>query len=166
MIRYNTQERIKVSLFSGTTPVTGLVPTDFKGSRVQICKADGTTSFVNLVLNTNLKEVDSTNSPGLYEIVLSTSDTNQVGPLSISLVPSTNAFDTKYVSEFVEPVLTVSQFTAVNNVSKYLLNKSVIDQNGRLIVYESDGTTIAYQFYLKDLQQKPSVFSIYSKEPV
>ena len=93
MLRLNTSERIKVVLkdINGNFK-TGLVVADFLNSRVQITKGDGSTSFINLVLNTNLFEVDTTNSPGLYEILLSTTDTNTLGQLTVSVQPATSAF--------------------------------------------------------------------------
>jgi len=91
MLRLNTSERIKIAMkdIYGNFK-TGLVAADFLNSRVQIVKGDGTTSLVSLALNTNLFEVDSTNSPGLYEILLSTINTNTLGQFSLTAVPATS----------------------------------------------------------------------------
>ena len=114
MLRLNTSERIKVVLKDiNDNFKTGLVAADFLNSRVQITKGDGSTSFINLVLNTNLFEVDTTNSPGLYEILLSTTDTNTLGQLTVSIQPSTSAF----LALFHNMVVQVNLSTIDTNVS-------------------------------------------------
>ena len=43
MLRYNTAERIKVTLITSLgAPKTGLIATDFKASSVYLYKSDGT----------------------------------------------------------------------------------------------------------------------------
>ena len=64
MLRYNTAERIKVTLITSLgAPKTGLIATDFKASSVYLYKSDGTKTTIALTLGVNLFEADSTEAP-------------------------------------------------------------------------------------------------------
>lgn len=110
MLRLSTSERIKVILIDSLgAPKTGLVAADFKASSVYLYKATGVKTTIALTLGVNLFETDSTDAPGVYEIVLTTTHTNTLGPLAISIQPAAAAFVATYFTETVED--------AVSNIS-------------------------------------------------
>ncbi len=118
MLRLNTAERVKIAMKdSNGNFKTGLVATDFLNSRIQITKGDGTTSLITLVLNTNLFEIDSTNSPGIYDFLLSTANTNTLGQFAIAIVPASSAFVELIYLDSVEtdPTTIDSDITNVYN---------------------------------------------------
>lgn len=110
MLRLSTSERIKVILIDSLgAPKTGLVAADFKASSVYLYKSTGVKTTIALTLGVNLFETDSTDAPGVYEIVLTTTHTNTLGPLAISIQPVAAAFVATYFTETVED--------AVSNIS-------------------------------------------------
>lgn len=95
-LRKSTQERVPVLLYDAAgAAATSITPSDINGGNVQLKKGDGTT--VSLALTTggptpNWIQVDSTNSPGLYEIVLPNTHTDVLGIMTWSLQPAAAAF--------------------------------------------------------------------------
>lgn len=103
MLRYNTAERIKVTLITSLgAPKTGLIATDFKASSVYLYKSDGTKTTIALTLGVNLFEADSTDAPGVYDILLTSTHTNTLGTICISIQPAAAAFVAIYFTETVE----------------------------------------------------------------
>lgn len=107
MLRLNTSERIKIILIDSLgSPKTGLVATDFKSSSVYLYKSTGVKTTIALILGVNLFEADSTDAPGVYEIVLTTTHTDTLGTLVISIQPAVSAFIASYFTETVEETVT------------------------------------------------------------
>lgn len=103
MLRLNTSERIKFILIDSLgAPKTGLVAASFKASSVYLYKADGTKTTIALTLGVNLFETDSTDGPGIYEVILTTTHTNTLGPLAVSIQPAAADFVATYITETVE----------------------------------------------------------------
>jgi len=107
MLRLNTSERIKIILIDSLgSPKTGLVATDFKSSSVYLYKSTGVKTTIALILGVNLFEADSTDAPGVYDILLTTTHTNTLGALVISVQPAASAFVASYFTETVEETVT------------------------------------------------------------
>ncbi len=105
MLRLNTAERIKVVLKDAFgIPVTGLVEIDFTASSVYLYKADGTKTTIALTLGVNFFEADSTDAPGLYEILLTNTHTNTLGPITISIQPAVGLFASVYFQDVVDGI--------------------------------------------------------------
>lgn len=108
MLRVNTAERIKVLLRDSLgTLVTGLVAADFSASSVYVYKSDGSKTTVALTLGINLFEADAVDAPGLYEVILSATETDTLGILTVSIQPAAALFVSTYVTEVVEDLSTL-----------------------------------------------------------
>lgn len=133
MLRLSTSERIKVILIDSLgAPKTGLVAADFKASSVYLYKSTGVKTTIALTLGVNLFETDSTDAPGVYEIVLTTTHTNTLGPLAISIQPAAAAFVATYFTETVED--------AVSNISTLIGTPVVSVSTDIASVYSRLGT--------------------------
>jgi hypothetical protein len=106
-LRQSTSERVFVVLLDPITGnrAAGITAADHNMSRCQLTKSDGTTSFVALVDGTTWIEVDGTESPGLYQLVLSTVDTNTLGQVAWTCRPAAAAFLVVSGSDTVTSVL-------------------------------------------------------------
>lgn len=105
MLRLNTAERIKVVLKDALgVPVTGLVAIDFKASSVYLYKADGSKTTIALTLGVNLFEADATDGPGIYEILLTSTHTNTLGPITVSIQPALALFVATYFQDVVDGI--------------------------------------------------------------
>lgn len=105
MLRLNTAERIKVVLKDALgVPVTGLVAIDFKASSVYLYKADGSKTTIALTLGVNLFEADATDGPGIYEILLTSTHTNTLGPIAVSIQPALALFVATYFQDVVDGI--------------------------------------------------------------
>lgn len=105
MLRLNTAERIKVVLKDALgVPVTGLVAIDFKASSVYLYKADGSKTTIALTLGVNLFEADATDGPGIYEILLTSTHTNTLGPITVSVQPALALFVATYFQDVVDGI--------------------------------------------------------------
>lgn len=93
-----------VALDAAGVGKTGLVAADFLGGNYTAIKADGTKTDVALVLNTNLFEVDATKAPGLYQLLIASTENNVVGQIAWSLQPAAALFT---------PVIGSAEVTAV-----------------------------------------------------
>ena len=65
-------------------------------------KSDGTKTTIALTLGVNLFEADSTDAPGVYDILLTSTHTNTLGTICISIQPAAAAFVATYFTETVE----------------------------------------------------------------
>ena len=105
MLRLNTAERIKVVLKDALgVPVTGLVAIDFKASSVYLYKSDGSKTTIALTLGVNLFEADATDGPGIYEILLTSTHTNTLGPITVSIQPALALFVATYFQDVVDGI--------------------------------------------------------------
>lgn len=105
MLRLNTAERIKVVLKDALgVPVTGLVAIDFKASSVYLYKSDGSKTTIALTLGVNLFEADATDGPGIYEILLTNTHTNTLGPIAVSIQPALALFVATYFQDVVDGI--------------------------------------------------------------
>lgn len=131
MLRYNTAERIKVTLIDSLgAPKTGLVAANFKASSVYLYKADGTKTTVALTFGVNLFEVDSTDAPGVYDILLTSTDTNTLGMIEISIQPAAAAFVATYFTETVED--TVSSISTLIGTPVVSVSRDIASSYSRL----------------------------------
>ncbi len=71
---------------------TGKLPADVLGAVATVVKSDGTTTDVALVNASNWFEVHATKAPGLYHILLSTTNLNTIGPTQLAVLPAGTAF--------------------------------------------------------------------------
>lgn len=85
--------------------VTGVVAADHAGGRCQVVKSDGTKLFLTLIDAATWFECDSVESPGLYQILLSPSDTDVLGQVAWSCRPSAAKFIEVSGSDTVSSVL-------------------------------------------------------------
>jgi hypothetical protein len=93
MIIQNTSSRLPIKLISSTgSNATGILPSDIKNNSIQIIKNDGSTSLISLTVGVNWFEIDSTQSPGLYHVLIPAGSTNLLGNLQYSVYPSATAF--------------------------------------------------------------------------
>ena len=105
MLRLNTAERIKVVLKDALgVPVTGLVAIDFKASSVYLYKSDGSKTTIALTLGVNLFEADATDGPGIYEVLLTSTHTNTLGPITVSIQPALALFVATYFQDVVDGI--------------------------------------------------------------
>lgn len=93
MIIQNTSARLPVKLITSTgTNATGIVVANIKNGVVQVIKEDGTTATYALTLGVNWFEVDSTQSPGLYQVIIPSGATNVLGQLVYTIYASAAGF--------------------------------------------------------------------------
>ena len=93
MIRQSTQTRLPVRLLTPAgANATGILPGAVLNGNAQTIKSDGNKSTIALINNTNWFEVDSVQSPGLYHLQVSATDTNTIGNLQYTIYPSGAAF--------------------------------------------------------------------------
>lgn len=103
MIIQSQAVRVPVKLVTALgADATGIVVADIKNGRCQVIKSTGVTVNIALVLNTNFFEIDSTNSPGLYHILIPNTATDVVGPLQYSIYPNATAFLSSNYTETVQ----------------------------------------------------------------
>jgi hypothetical protein len=104
--RQSTGTRIPVRLVDSTgAPVVGIAPSDVLSTRAFVVKGDGTTTTVTLITNTTWFEIDQTDAPGLYHVLLGGGGSLGVlGPTQMSIQPAATAFvgivDTFLVEEY------------------------------------------------------------------
>jgi hypothetical protein len=92
MIIQSTQVRVPFRLIkSDGTAATGILAADMLNGVIGVIKADGSTTTITPVLNTNFWEIGAQN-PGLYHIQLTTGMTNILGPIQYSIYPTATAF--------------------------------------------------------------------------
>lgn len=93
MIVQSQSARVPVKL---VTPLgddaNGIVPANIKNTVAQIIKADGSTQTISLIANTNWFEIDSTQSKGLYHLLVPNTATDQLGTLLYTVYPAGTQF--------------------------------------------------------------------------
>ena len=120
MFRLNTIESLTFILRDSVgAPVTGALAADFKGGNLFLYKADNTKVSIALTLGTNFYEVDATDSPGLYSIVIPASSLSQLGTVTFSIQPAAAVF----VSQVIEK--TVSNIPDVKSKTDLICTASV-----------------------------------------
>jgi hypothetical protein len=101
MILQSTTVRLPVKLQTSTgTAATGIVVGDVLNSIAQIIKSDGTTASIT-ISGTTWYEISSTQSPGLYHLVVPGSALNLLGPVQYTIYPSATAFNEFVGTEIV-----------------------------------------------------------------
>ncbi len=106
-LRQGLSERVFVVLLDPITGTrkTGVQAAHHAGGRCQVTKSDGTKTFLTLIDNTTWFEVDSVESPGLYQILLSSGNTNTIGQVAWTCRPNAAEFITVSGSDTVTSVL-------------------------------------------------------------
>lgn len=147
MLRLNTAERIKVVLKDALgVPVTGLVAIDFKASSVYLYKADGSKTTIALTLGVNLFEADATDGPGIYEILLTSTHTNTLGPITVSIQPALALFVATYFQDVVDGIAyTLGTPTGASvsiDIANVLLDTANILVDTNLIKLDTSATVV------------------------
>jgi hypothetical protein len=153
---------IPVRLLSSTTftPITGIsAPTVF------IHKYGSNTTISKSITNgTNWKEVDATNFPGVYDLLLSESDTDTLGILKVSVKFSTTDF---FIGTY--NIVGSNSYVFANDMKllrKMSMNRTKIDTTtNTFTLYDDDRSTPIIQYSLLDDTQTPTVASIFERVP-
>ena len=112
MFRLNTIESLTFILRDSVgAPVTGALAADFKGGNLFLYKADNTKVSIALTLGTNFYEVDATDSPGLYSIVIPASSLSQLGTVTFSIQPAAAVFVSQVIEKTVSNIPDVKSKT-------------------------------------------------------
>ena len=112
MFRLNTIESLTFILRDSVgAPVTGALAADFKGGNLFLYKADNTKVSIALILGTNFYEVDATDSPGLYSIVIPASSLSQLGTVTFSIQPAAAVFVSQVIEKTVSNIPDVKSKT-------------------------------------------------------
>lgn len=173
--RQSVATRIPVRLVDGTgVPVTGKGSVAVLGGTVFLVKGDGTTATITLSNGVNWFEIDNTQAPGLYHVLVSGANLGVLGPTQLSVQPAATAFvgtiGTFLVESFAAEVDAVSSSqtaiqTAVTIVRKIQANRWKVVSN-QLVVYDDNGTTPLYTFNLLDDTGAPTMTRIFERVPV
>lgn len=112
MFRLNTIESLTFILRDSVgAPVTGVLAADFKGGNLFLYKADNTKVSIALTLGTNFYEVDATDSPGLYSVVIPASSLSQLGTVTFSIQPAAAVFVSQIIEKTVSNIPDVKSKT-------------------------------------------------------
>ena len=112
MFRLNTIESLTFILRDSVGAlVTGALAADFKGGNLFLYKADNTKVSIALTLGTNFYEVDATDSPGLYSIVIPASSLSQLGTVTFSIQPAAAVFVSQVIEKTVSNIPDVKSKT-------------------------------------------------------
>ena len=112
MFRLNTIESLTFILRDSVgAPVTGALAADFKGGNLFLYKADNTKVSIALTLGTNFYEVDATDSPGLYSVVIPASSLSQLGTVTFSIQPAAAVFVSQVIEKIVSNIPDVKSKT-------------------------------------------------------
>ena len=112
MFRLNTIESLTFILRDSVgAPVTGALAADFKGGNLFLYKADNTKVSIALTLGTNFYEVDATDSPGLYSVVIPASSLSQLGTVTFSIQPAAAVFVSQVIEKTVSNIPDVKSKT-------------------------------------------------------
>lgn len=156
-IKKSVAFKVPVRMFDSITGLgkTGLV---FGGVTVYLQKQAGASTVKVLAGAGEFVEVDATNMPGVYDLLLSTSDTNTAGYLKFS-VAAAGCETFIGVEEVVEAF--------AYDILKVEKNRWKIDTGtNQLYVYDDNGTSVLYTFNLKDNTGAASSSKIYERVPV
>lgn len=112
MFRLNTIESLIFILRDSVGAlVTGALAADFKGGNLFLYKADNTKVSIALTLGTNFYEVDATDSPGLYSVVIPASSLSQLGTVTFSIQPAAAVFVSQVIEKTVSNIPDVKSKT-------------------------------------------------------
>jgi len=118
MFRLNTIESLTFILRDSVgAPVTGALAADFKGGNLFLYKADNTKVSIALTLGTNFYEVDATDSPGLYSIVIPASSLSQLGTVTFSIQPAAAVFVSQVIEKTVSNISSKTDLIGTASVS-------------------------------------------------
>jgi len=155
-IKQSTQLKVPVSMVdSAGAPVTGLA---FGDVTVYLQKQGGSSAQKTLSGASEWVEIDATNFPGIYDILLSTTDTDTRGFLKWSVSASG-----------AERFVGVIEIVSGTGSDRYgiLAGRWKIDTaQNKLFFYDLDGTTVLREFNLKDAAGSPTSADIYERTPV
>lgn len=126
-IGQNTAVRVPVKLQNATgDDKTGIVVADILNSKAQVIKANGTKADINLVLNTNWFELDSTQSKGVYQLLIPSNLTDILGPLMYTIYPAVAGTFNSFTGSI--DVIDTAIFTTIKNKTDLLGTTSVATQ--------------------------------------
>ena len=118
MFRLNTIESLTFILRDSVgAPVTGALAADFKGGNLFLYKADNTKVSIALILGTNFYEVDATDSPGLYSVVIPASSLSQLGTVTFSIQPAAAVFVSQVIEKTVSNISSKTDLIGTASVS-------------------------------------------------
>lgn len=164
-IKQNTAIWVPIVLLDGSgNPVTGLTfPTIYinkQGSSNYYQKIMGV-NISNVAPNWN--QVDSTNAPGLYNLLLDGYDTNTPGWLKVSVYTGAiyRLFTFTIVQSTKEDI-----YYMENVIRKLTRNRTRVDTTSFTYnLYDEDNTGVISSYDLKDSNGSPSSTTIYEKTP-
>jgi hypothetical protein len=155
-IKKGTSFRVPVRLFnvSDGTPKTGVT---YSQVTTYIQKQGGSSTAKSMSAG-DWFEIDATRFPGVYDLLLSTSDTNTEGYIKYSVAVS--GADT-YIG--LEEVVAAIEIDSL----KILKGRHKIDKTAKTFtIYDENGTTPLYVFNLKDSFGAATGESVYERVPV
>lgn len=153
-IKVSTQIKVPVALVdSNGDPITGLTYSDVT---VYLQKQAGSSASKSLV-EADWTEIDATNFPGVYDLLLSTSNTDTVGLLKYSVKSASS----DYFFGTVEIVANVESDTYLLTAGRWKIDTAT----NTFIIYGSDGVTPLRTFDLKDSAGSATSSSIYERVP-
>lgn len=118
MFRLNTIESLTFILRDSVGAlVTGALAADFKGGNLFLYKADNTKVSIALTLGTNFYEVDATDSPGLYSVVIPASSLSQLGTVTFSIQPAAAVFVSQVIEKTVSNISSKTDLIGTASVS-------------------------------------------------
>jgi hypothetical protein len=155
-IKKGTSFRVPVRLFNTAdgTPKTGVT---YSQVTVYLQKQGGSSTSKSMASG-DWFEIDSTNFPGVYDLLLSTSDTNTEGYVKYSVAAS--GADSYIGLEEIVAALEIDSL-------KILKGRHKVDKTAKTFtIYDENGTTPLYVFDLKDSLGTPTGESVYERVPV
>jgi len=118
MFRLNTIESLTFILRDSVGAlVTGALAADFKGGNLFLYKADNTKVSIALTLGTNFYEVDATDSPGLYSVVIPASSLSQLGTVTFSIQPAAAVFVSQIIEKTISNISSKTDLIGTASVS-------------------------------------------------
>lgn len=165
MIRKDIATRVPLRLYTSTgAAATGIVPADFAGGLVRVVKANGTVQTIALGAGVNFFEVDATNAPGLYQVLLAAGNVDVVGPITLVWRPNAAAFIGGSSDHYVETMAAFVELTKKIQRNRWKIHTTGPDAN-RMVIYDDDGTTILLKFDLKNSAGAASTTAPFEKVP-
>ena len=161
-LKQSTAFRIPIRLVSSVdfTGVTGVTaPT------VYIHKQEAvSTVSKSITNNVNWFEIDSTNFPGVYDLELSTDDTDTSGYIKVSVKSANSDW---YIGLYpIIPHIPEDLYTYINLLRKINQNRSLVSVlSNTFTIYDDNGSTPLLTFDLKDQAGNASASNIYEKIP-
>lgn len=154
-IKKGTSFRVPVRLFN-TADGTAKIGVTYDQVTVYLQKQAGSSAEKTLTVN-DWFEIDATHFPGVYDLLLSTSDTNTSGYLKYAV--AVTGADTYIGLEEIVSALEIDSL-------KILKGRYKVDKTAKtFIIYDEDNTTPLYSFDLKDSFGAPTGESVYERTP-